>query len=529
MLTELHVRDLGVIADLHLVFEPGMTAVTGETGAGKTLVVEAIELLVGGKADAVLVRTGAVEATIEGRFVVADEEIVLRRVVPAAGRSRAYRDGGMVPLATLGDVGAALVDLHGQHAHQSLLGARGQRAALDAFAAIDHAPLRAARARVQEVDAELAALGGDPRERARELELVQFQVLEIDEAALDDTHEDARLEQTEELLADAFAHRAAGHTAHEHLTDEAAAIDRLRHAIAALGTRSPFAAEAERLRAIVAEADDIATSVRRIIDTISDDPERLETVRARRQLLVELKRKYGATLAEVVVFRDDLARRATELESHADRIAGLVAARADAAAELDAAAARIASERRRAAPEAAKAIQRHLRSLALSDATLEIQVAGDPPADDVVFLFSANRGEPALPLTKIASGGELARVMLAVRLVLTGGPPVLVFDEVDAGVGGASAVAVGRALAALTPAHQVLVVTHLPQVAAFADAQIQVSKEQSGGRVAARASRLDHDERVVELSRMLAGQPESASARDHAAELLATATRERSA
>lgn len=529
MLTELHVRDLGVIADLHLVFEPGMTAVTGETGAGKTLVVEAIELLVGGKSDSVLVRTGASEAVVEGRFVLGEDEIVLRRIVPAAGRSRAYRDGAMVPLSALADVGATVVDLHGQHAHQSLLGARGQRAALDSFAGIDHAPLRDARARVQEIDAALAALGGDPRARARELELLRFQLSEIDAAALGDTDEDARLEQEEAQLADALAHRAAGHEAYSQLADDGGATDGLRAALAALGARSPYSTEIERLGALVAEADDIASTLRVVADEISDDPERLEAVRTRRQSLVELKRKYGATLADVLDFREGLDGRVAELERHGDRIDELLAARVVAHEAVERAAGHMASARRRAAPAAAKAIERHLRSLALADARLEIHVNGDPPSDDVVFLLSANRGEPALPLAKIASGGELARVMLALRLVLTDGPPVLVFDEVDAGVGGEAAVAVGRALAALAPSHQVLVITHLPQVAAFADAQVQVSKEQVRGRVAASARTLDHDERVLELSRMLAGQPESASARDHAAELLATASRERGA
>ncbi len=214
MLVELHVRDLGVIADLHLLLEAGMTALTGETGAGKTLLVEAIELLMGGRADAVLVRPGAEEARVEGRFVAGESETVLARAVPRNGRSRAYIDGRLATAAELTEVGRALVDLHGQHAHQSLLSPRTQRAALDRFAGVDLAPLQAARDRVKAIDEALAALGGDARARARELDLLRFQLAELDAAGLDDPDEDLALEAEEDTLADAAAHREAAEAAY---------------------------------------------------------------------------------------------------------------------------------------------------------------------------------------------------------------------------------------------------------------------------------------------------------------------------
>ncbi|MGH9282547.1 MAG: AAA family ATPase, partial [Acidimicrobiales bacterium] len=209
MLTELAIRDLGVVADLRVSIGPGMTAVTGETGAGKTMLVEAIELLVGGRADAVLVRAGAAEAWVEGRFVAGDEEVVLARAVPASGRSRAYVDGRMAPVSALAEAGARLVDLHGQHAHQSLLLPAAQRAALDTYAGVEHAPLVAARLRQRELDTALVELGGDARGRAREAELLRFQVGEIDGAALGDPDEDAGLEAEVDRLADVTASREA--------------------------------------------------------------------------------------------------------------------------------------------------------------------------------------------------------------------------------------------------------------------------------------------------------------------------------
>jgi DNA repair protein RecN (Recombination protein N) len=527
MLVELRVRNLGVIADLELSLGAGMTAVTGETGAGKTLVVDAIELLVGGRAEASMVRTGEDEAIVEGRFVVGDVETVVRRVVSAQGRSRAYVDGAMATVTELATLGAALVDLHGQHAHQSLLSATAQRDALDAFAGVDLSALREARAAGAEIQARLEALGGDPRERAREADLLAFQVDEITRARLEDPDEDARLGETEDRLANATALREAAAFAYGHLRDDEGATDRVRAALAALGHHATFDALRTRLEGLVAELDDVAAEVRSAGEGVEDDPAALEEVRARRQLLVELRRKYGDTLADVMRFGDDAAARLAELQGRDAEVAALMerldAAKVDERRAADA----VAKARRKAAAPAAEAIQGHLHQLALPRATLAVSVAGDSPADDVAFMFAANPGEQPQPLRKVASGGELARVMLALRLVLTSGPPTMVFDEVDAGIGGEAAVSVGQALAALGAERQVLVVTHLPQVAACADAQVQVVKQDAGDRVIAAATELGDADRVVELSRMLAGDADSAAARKHAKELLASARKRR--
>lgn len=524
MLTEIRVQNLGVIAELELLLGPGMTALTGETGAGKTLLVEAIELLVGGRAEAALVRPGADEARVEGRFVVGDDEVVLARVVPATGRSRAYVDGRLATAAELAEAGVRLVDLHGQHAHQSLLAPATQRRALDRFGGIDLAPLRAARARRAELLDALDALGGDARARAREIDLLRFQVGELDAAHLVDPDEDERLERHEDLLADALAHREAAARAHAALVDDGGALDGLRLARAALGDRGPFATVAGRLAGAIAELDDLADELRLAGEAIDDDPPALAEVRARRHLLHELRRKYGDTLAEVLAFRDQAADRLDELVGWEGRVAELEADRQRAEAAIRIAERTVGAARRAAAPRLAAAVQAHLADLALPRARVDVTVGHDP-GDEVTFLLGANPGEPALPLAKVASGGELARTMLALRLVLTEAPDTLVFDEVDAGIGGEAAVAVGRSLAALGERHQVLVVTHLAQVAAFADTQVAVAKEVVAGRTVASAQRVVGEQRVVELSRMLSGASHSPAARRHAEELLREARR----
>jgi DNA repair protein RecN (Recombination protein N) len=526
MLVELAVTDLGVIAVLSLVLGPGMTALTGETGAGKTLVVTAIELLVGGRADPGVVRPGAEEARIEGRFVAGDVEVVLSRVIPADGRSRAYVNGRLAPVSALAELGASLVDLHGQHAHQSLLAPSTQRAALDAFGRVDVAPLRAARARLTEIDASLAALGGDERARAREIDLLRYQVRELEEAAVQDADEDDALAREEAILADASAHREAAAIAHAALTDG----DAVGAAIAAIAGRAPFDDVEMRLRAVAAELADLAAEVRTAGERIDEDPARLDALRSRRQLLRDLRRKYGESLADVIAFASDAGARLAELESHDARALALDVERSRALDDERAAAAVVAAARRKTAPKLAKAVQERLRTLAMPKARVEVAVAGDDPGDDVRFLLAANAGEPLAPLSKVASGGELARAMLALRLTLERSDiGTLVFDEVDAGIGGEAALAVGRSLAALASRAQVLVVTHLPQVAAFADAQVAVAKAEARGRTVASARRLDDAERVVELSRMLSGQPDSAAARGHAEELLAVAAEQRRA
>lgn len=521
MLIELRVENLGVIDELTLAFGPGMTALTGETGAGKTLVVGAIDLLVGGRADPALVRDGAEAAIVDGRFELDGEEVVISRVVPRQGRSRSYVDGRPVAVARLEELGARLVDLHGQHDHQSLLRPAVQRGALDRAAGVDLAPLVAARRVVAEIDRALEELGGDDRARARELDLARYQLEEIDRAGVDDPGEEDRLRADEALLANATAHRDVVEAALDAVSGDGGAREGLSRALAALGGHGPFEALAGRLQAITADLDDLGADLRATGERIDVDPARLSQVQERRRVLTELRRKYADTLDGVLAVRDDLRERVMRLERHDEEAAELGRARVEAVAKERREAAVVGRQRRRAAEPLARAVEAHLAELALESARLAVVVGDSDPGDDVTLLLSANPGATPLPLAKVASGGELARTMLALRLVLTDAPPTLLFDEVDAGIGGEAAVAVGRALASLGGRHQVLVVTHLPQVAAAADAQVSVRKTIVDGRTVTTAVCLDREERLEELSRMLAGRPGSSAARRHAAELLA--------
>jgi len=535
MLVELRVKDLGVIGEVTLELRPGMTALTGETGAGKTLLVEALELLVGGRADPVLVRPGADQALVEGRFIVDDEEVILARAVARQGRSRAWIDGRMAPVSALAEVGARLVDLHGQHAHQSLLDPATQRRALDTFAAIDLGPLTDARAALRGHRAELDSLGGDERARAREIDLLRHQLSEIDGAGLVDTDEDTVLAAVEERLAEADAHRQAAAAALAALDSDSdgrgpapaagvsGALDLIGTAHGALAGRAPLAELAARLSAIQAETADVATELRQVVDTWEADPQRLAEIRARRNLLHDLSRKYGEAVAGVLAYGEEIRQRVTDLESVEERAAALQVTIAAAEDHLAAVEADVAAARRRAAPDLGRAVEGHLRSLAMPRARLEVTVGDADPGDEIAFLLGANPGEAVLPLAKVASGGELARAMLALRLVLVDAPPTIVFDEVDAGIGGEAALAVGQALAQVATGHQVLVVTHLAQVAAYAGHQVTVRKETTGKRTLAVTDFLDDESRVVELARMLSGQPDSPTARRHAQELLAQA------
>lgn len=526
MLSELRVRQLGVIEDVTIVFDHGVTALTGETGAGKTLVVDAIDLLSGGAAQTTMVRPGAEEAMVEGRFHDGEEELILTRVIPAAGRGRCYLDGRMVPLARLGELGRQLVDLHGQHAQQSLLSPGVQRDALDHAGHIDTSEVAALRKVVRDLRDSLEGLGGDERARARQLDLLSYQLTEIRSAGIEDPAEDEALQAEEELLADAAGLAEAAALSHASLAGEDGAVDRLGEALAATTGRSALDNLGARLLAVADELSDVAGEARRIAETVEADPDRLATIGERRKILTELRRKYGGTLGEVIAYRQRLTEEVDELRSHDQRAAAAAAELERAETDLAAETQRLWRARGQAAGPLSRSVESELRTLAMPLARFEIRVEDE----SVVWMLGANPGESVLPLSKVASGGELARAMLAARLVLgraggdSGGPPTLVFDEVDAGVGGEAAVAVGRALAALSPRHQVLVVTHLPQVAAMADHQLAVTKEVEGERTVASVRPVEGEERVVEIARMLSGRPDSDSARRHAAELLASAS-----
>jgi DNA repair protein RecN (Recombination protein N) len=584
VLEEVRITGLGVIEDAVLELSSGFTVVTGETGAGKTMVVTGLGLMFGGRADPARVRPGAERATVEGRLRIdprgrvaqqvleaggeLDDEggsLIVSRSVSAEGRSRAYAGGRSVPVSLLTYLADDLVAVHGQADQQQLLRPGRQRQALDRYAGPElHAVLtdyQRTYQRHREVRAELDELTRAARERAAEAEDLRRGLVEIEQAEPAEG-EDALLLAEEDRLAHADALHAAATTAHETLLGDPAsgsfeaadAISLLagaRQALEAVAEHDPaLAGLAGRLSEASYLVSDVAAELASYVQSVDSDPARLAAVQERRAELTRLIRTYGGLVAGPAAGPDGAAAvpdlsavlgwakqagsRLTELEGDDDRIATL----ADEEARLAAAVAELAgqlTELRRAAAESfAVGVTAELSALAMPHATLVVAVvpAGDfgpHGADEVEIRLAAHPGAPMLPLSKGASGGELSRVMLAIEVVFAGADPVptFVFDEVDAGVGGKAAVEVGRRLARLARLAQVIVVTHLPQVAAFADAHLVIEKADDGSVTRSGLTRLDDAGRVTELSRMLAGLEDSEFGRAHAGELLAAASAER--
>ncbi|MFE6777291.1 DNA repair protein RecN [Streptomyces sp. NPDC057702] len=570
----MRIQSLGVIDDAVVALSPGFTAVTGETGAGKTMVVTSLGLLLGGRADAALVRIGHKSAVVEGRIVVADRgavadrvqeagadidegTLLISRTVSAEGRSRAHVGGRSVPVGLLGELADELVAVHGQTDQQGLLKPARQRQALDRYAGeAVTAPLAAytvAYRRSRAVAAELTELTTRARERAQEADMLRFGLEEI--AAVEPRPgEDVELAAESERLGHAEALASAASLAHTALAgdpedpegvDAATLIAGAHRAVEAVRSHDPaLAALADRLGEIGILASDVAGELAGYADHLDADPLRLAAVEERRAALAQLTRKYGADIAEVLAWSETSAARLGELEGDDDRIDELAAEHEALRAELGARAQELTEARNAAAKRFADAVTGELAELAMPHARVTFAIhqseVGDPGegvevdgravafgphgADEVELLLAPHPGAPPRPIAKGASGGELSRVMLAVEVVFAGSDPVptYLFDEVDAGVGGKAAVEVGRRLAKLAESAQVVVVTHLPQVAAFADRHLVVEKTHDGSVTRSGVQVMEGEDRVRELSRMLAGQ-DSRLARAHAEELLETA------
>jgi DNA repair protein RecN (Recombination protein N) len=582
VLEEMRIRGLGVIEDAVLELSPGLTVVTGETGAGKTMVVQGLSLLFGGRADAGRVRPGADRAVVEGRLTLAAESpavqraleaggelddgaLLLSRSVTADGRSRAHVGGRSVPVGVLGDLARSVLAVHGQSDQQRLLRPAEQRLALDRFAGDALAELARQYgerwSRWRAVGAELHQLRAAAAERVREAELLRLGLAEV-EAADPQPGESAALVAEISRLAHADDLRAAAAAAQQALTgDETVpdAVDALQLVVAArraldpVTTHDPVLGEvagrlAEAGHLLADAAGDLATYA----DGVDADPRRLQTAQERLAVLTALVRRHAVEDVDGVLrWAATASGRLLELDGDDDRITTLTARAAALEAELSALAARLTAARTAAAEAFGAAVAAELADLAMPQSRVEAAVtqrevgpgtrdaldvdgrllaAGPDGVDEVEVLLAPHPGAPPRPLHKGASGGELSRVMLAVEVVFAGSDPVplMVFDEVDAGVGGRAAVEVGRRLARLARDHQVVVVTHLPQVAAFADRHLHVVKGTAGdgesGEAVTRSGVvvLDDSARVVELSRMLAGH-DSGLARGHAEELLSAA------
>ena len=558
MLIELVVEELGVIERAELSLEAGSAALTGETGAGKTLLVSALGLLMGGRADKDLVRQGAPRSRVEGRFLVRPDhpcallgverdlcdppggpdqpvELVLSRVVSVDGRaSKARINGHIVTLATLADFGTRLLGIAGQNEHQRLADPHFQRALLDAAAEPGTSELAAELA--QEVRSAAAAgraaeeLRVGERARSRELDVLRYEIGEIEDAGIEPGEGDRLLAQAEALENAAVLSAALG-DADDHISGEGGALERLGDAIAAVrgATKSDDVASLlARLTSLEIELTDISAEIARTV--AGPDPASLEGVRDRIGELQRLRRKYGADDAEVLTYLENARKRAGELDTATSRADELETEAAAHRAEAERLASELTHRRTAAAGPLKDAVEARLADLSLTGAGFEVRLEPrdlyEGGAESVTFMFGADP-QMLRPLAKTASGGELSRVALALYLVTaTSEVGTMLFDEVDAGVGGEAARSVGRALAELarTAGIQTLVVTHLPQVAAYADVHFKVSKApgEAGGSVSS-VAQLSTDERVDELSRMLAGLPDSQLAQEHARELLEVA------
>ena len=565
MLVELHVTNFALIDHLDLSFGAGLNILTGETGAGKSIIIDALGLALGERAGHDLVRTGAGKATVEAVFDLSnapaemrqkladagltdgedgeedgDTMLVTRELATTGGKSSCRINGRLMPVAMLKEIAEGLVDVHGQHEHQSLLAADRHIDILDNWGGKEALHLRQQVAELaSEANAlkrEREKLRTDARERARMLDLYRFQQEELTQADLRPDEEDelaadrTRLGSSEKLsaaAAEAYAALSGGERG------GGGALDALNSALASVEHAADLddnlAPLTEILQNAVVYAEDAARGLRVYQESVESNPERLEEIESRLDLIRTLKRKYGETVAEIIAYAADLNAKLDELENSEAREDALTQGIAAAEAKLIAAAAKLTGVRRKAAVKFASGITRELTDLGMAatkfEVSLEPQAVTGKGADKIEFLLSPNPGEPLRPLAKIASGGEMSRIMLAMKSVLakSGTIPTMIFDEIDVGVGGRTAQTIGDKLEALAKDAQVLCITHLPQIASRAATHFFIEKQVQDGRTTVSVAPLDSEGRIDEIARMLGGSRRSEAVVQHAREMLSAA------
>ena len=539
MLLELRVENLLLIERAELRLVAGLNVLTGETGAGKTVLAHALDLLLGGRARPGIVRPGADEAYVEGIFEGPDgEDVVLARRVTAAGRTRAYVNGRWAPAADLQELAAPLLSFHGQHEHRKLMLTGAQLELLDAFCGERHLAARAelgdAHRGGRELQASLAQLRELAGARDRELDLLEFELAEI-EAAAPDEAEKAELVSRRERLRHLTALRGAAAGASEALApdDGGGAATLLAAAVASLegvaGVDDGLDELAERARSVALEADDVAAELRRYAEGLDAEPSELEAVEERLAVIDRLERKHGGSIAAVLAHGERCRARRDEVAGAEVALEGATARLAEAQADLAARAAALGATRAKAAPKLSAAVRARLSALAMDGASFEIALSprseiAPTGADGVEFLIAPNPGVPPAPLRDTASGGETSRVMLALLAVANeSSGATLVFDEVDAGIGGQTARAVGEELRALAAGRQIVCITHLPQIASLAARHFAIEKDASVEPARTTVRELAKAEVVGELVRMLGAEADDVAARRHAKELLKAA------
>lgn len=557
MLTELRIVNFAILEELSLRFEPGFTVLTGETGAGKSLLIDAIGLLVGGRASADQIRFGADEASLEAAFHLpdrhplqarlrdqgilgpADSELIVRRVIARSGRNRVYLNGTMSSLHALEDLGGTLVDLHGQHDQQSLLATATQRSVVDAFGNLHECcaayqqGYEAWKAACEERD----RLIHESQHRTQREELLRFQCAELDEAALREG-EDEELQNERRRLSSSQQIGALAAEAMERVNAEGQGIlAQLALTERALGQLLLIDSTVGELTRLTVEAKvvlkEMAWQLRDYAERIEADPARLGMIEDRLAVIQKLKKKFGGSLAEVLEAHRKIKDELEQLQGFDEQLDRLRQCINEQQADLALLARQLFLKRGEAATRMAKVVRQELEALKMGQTVFEIHVSADAGElefgpdgiDQVEFRLSTNAGEPAKPLSKVASGGELSRVMLALKTVLAERDhvPVLIFDEIDTGVGGAVAAAIGKRLRGLGRFHQVFCITHLPQVAAQGQHHLCVEKSQDGNRTVTTVHPLIGQRRENEVARMLGGLTVTKKVRETAAELIADA------
>jgi DNA repair protein RecN (Recombination protein N) len=561
MLAELRIVNFALIEQLHIQFQSGFTVLTGETGAGKSLLIDAIALLVGGRGSAEQIRSGEEEALLEASFHLPsthpllgklraldilgphDTDLVLKRILSRSGRHRVYVNGGLSSLRVLEELGGTLVDVHGQHEQQSLLASAKQLEAVDAFGSA--LPIRnlyeAAYRTWKDLEAQLDALRRLGSDRTRLEELLRFQLNEIEQAALS-TDEEEQLHAERQRLGHAHRLRELAETSYAELQgDERAILVQLARngrLLGELGRTDPAMRDCEtQLQEAAIQLKDLAGRLRDYAADLEADPKRLEFVDDRLERIHRLKAKYGGSIEAVIGTAERARQELATMENHASRIADVTKQLNAAECTVIERAEELTKKRREAAKRLTTVVAKELAALKMEHTTFDIVVTTvDIPAefgttgrDRVEFVLSSNVGEPPRPLSRIASGGELSRIMLALKTVLAERDhvPVLVFDEVDAGVGGAVAAAMGTRLRKLGAFHQVFCITHLPQVASHAEHHLRVAKDQDGKRTTTAVNVLTGLGREEEIARMIGGETVTSKVRATAAELIAGAKTKR--
>jgi len=556
MLRRIHIRNVALIEEQAIEFDDGFSVLTGETGAGKSIIIESFNFVLGERASRDLIKFGAQKASVEATFSLSerepvmdvlremellpeDDELVLYRELSQAGKNVCRVNGMLVSTAMLKQIGDALIDIHGQHAHQSLLNPKMHLSLLDAFAGAEVRELQqsvaqcyhaASAAKRSLRDSEM-----NERERAQKCDLYAYQIKEICDAALQDGEEERLTEERNKLRNAHTIMESLGEGA-ECLSGEMGALSQLSAALRDMERIADCSAEyaslADRLREAYYTLEDAAYTLRDQRDTFSYDPESLDQIEWRLETIARLKRKYGSNIAEILSYADRIEQEYQMLLTVEERREQLERAYAAALSEYTKQAERLSAERKRAGERLCAELLPELADLGMPNAAFSVQterLTGDLPAaagiDAVEFLLSANRGEPLKPLSKVASGGEISRMMLAFKKVLASadGIPTMVFDEIDTGVSGRIGTAVAVKMREIASEHQVLCVTHLAQIAAHAHAQYFIHKETVGDRTVSSAIRLDEPARCAEIARIMGGDPEDPVALQHAAQLLQSA------